>query len=92
MSRIKLWPHATIIAVLVAAIAGLGVWLYARHEQTVAAEALPDAARIQRVEGEVAFCDDRASTDANAQWIAAQANQPFSEGDRIYTRDNSRAS
>ncbi len=26
------------------------------------------------------------------QWIAATENQPFSVGDRIYTRDNSRAS
>jgi hypothetical protein len=92
MSRIKLWPHATIVAVVVALIAGLGVWFYAKHEQTVEAEALPNAARIQRVEGEVAYCDDRANTDANAQWTAATANQPFSEGDRIYTRDKSRAS
>lgn len=95
MSRIKLWPHATIIAVVVALIAGLGVWFYTKHEQTVDAEALPYAARIQRVDGEVAFCDDGTKTDATddkAQWTAATANQPFSEGDRIYTRDKSRAS
>ncbi len=30
--------------------------------------------------------------DDNRQWTAASANQPFSVGDRIYTRDNSRAS
>src|SRR6266850_2961094 len=92
MNRIKLWPHATIVAVVVALIAGLGVWFYTKHEQTVAAEALPYAARIQRVDGEVAFCNDRANTDANAQWTAATANQPFSEGDRIYTRDKARTS
>jgi uncharacterized protein DUF6600/FecR-like protein len=92
MNRIKLWPHATIIALAVAVIAGLGVWFYAKYEQSVAAEALPYAARIQRVEGEVAYCDDRANNDANVQWTAATANQPFSEGDRIYTRDNARAS
>src|ERR1043166_2907005 len=91
MNRIKIWPHATIIAVVVALIAGLGVWFYTKHEQTVEAEALPYAARIQRVDGEVAFCDDR-SNDVNAQWTAARANQPFSEGNRIYTRDNARAS
>ena len=92
MSRIRLWPHGTIVAAVFAVIAGLGVWFYAKHEQTVAAEALPNAARIQRIDGEVAFCDDRANTDANQQWTAATANQPFSEGDRIYTRDKSRAS
>jgi len=92
MNRIKVWPHVTIVVVLVALITGLGVWFYLRHEQTVEAEALPYAARIQRVDGEVAFCDDRANTDANAQWTAATANQPFSEGDRIYTRDKARTS
>jgi hypothetical protein len=64
MSRINLWPHGTIVAAVFAVIAGLGVWFYAKHEQTVEAEALPHAARIQRVEGEAAFCDDR-NTDAN---------------------------
>jgi hypothetical protein len=96
MSRFKLWPHGTIVAALFAVIAGLGVWFYTRHEQTVEAESLPYAARIQRIEGEVAFSDDRARNDAtdanNIQWTAATANQPFSEGDRIYTRDKSRTS
>ena len=92
MNRIKLWPHGIIAAAVFALVAGVGVWFYARHEQKVEAEALPNAARIQRVDGEVAFCADRSNTDANAQWTSATANQPFSEGDRIYTRDNSRAS
>src|SRR6185369_14985 len=90
MSRIKLWPHGTIVAAVFAVIAGVGVWFYAKHEQTVEAEALPYAARIQRVEGDVAFSDDQ-KIDANSQWTAATVNQPFSEGDRIYTRDKSRA-
>src|SRR5258707_10761783 len=92
MNTIKLWPHATILAVVVALAAGLGVWFYARHEQTVAAEALPNAARIQRVDGEVALSNSAANTDANAEWRPATANQPFSVGDRIYTRENSHAS
>lgn len=92
MSRIKLWPHVTIVAAALAVIAGLGVWFYAKQEQKVEAESLPNAARIQRVDGEVAFSDDRANTEANTQWTAATANQPFSEGDRIYTRENSRTS
>ena len=96
MSQIKVWPHMTIMAVLVALIAGLGVAFYMKHEQRVQASALPNAARIQRVDGEVAFSDalnpTTENTDANAQWTAATVNQPFSVGDRIYTRDNARTS
>jgi hypothetical protein len=92
MNRIKVWPHVTIVVAAVALIAGLGTWFYLKHEQTVAAEGLPYAARIQRVDGDVAFSDSRANADANTDWTAATANQPCSEGDRIYTRDNSRAS
>jgi hypothetical protein len=80
------------VAAVFALIAGLGVWFYAKHEPAAEAQTLPDAARIQRVDGQVAFCDDRANTDANTQWTAVTANQPFSEGDRIYTREKSRAS
>jgi len=67
------------VVVLVAVLAGLGVAWWMRHEQTVSAEALPYAARIQRVDGEVAYSDDRANADANPVWTAATANQPFSE-------------
>ncbi|HMG76102.1 MAG TPA: DUF6600 domain-containing protein [Pyrinomonadaceae bacterium] len=92
MNRIKLWPHATIVIAVFAIIAALGTYFWMKHEQTVSAEALPYAARIQRVDGEVAFSDVRAGTGANEQWTAATVNQPFSEGDRIYTRDNARTS
>src|SRR6266436_2678384 len=92
MNRIKLWPHATVLAAVVALVAGLGVWFYAKHEQSVTAAALPNAARIQRVDGQVALSNSPATTDANAEWRAATANQPFSVGDRIYTRENSHAS
>ena len=92
MNKIKLWPHATIVLVVVALVAGLGVYLWKNHEQSVSAEGLPYAARIQRVDGEVAFSDTRAGADGSQDWTAAAANQPFSEGDRIYTRDNARTS
>src|SRR6266705_1584780 len=91
MNRIKVWPHMTIVVLMVALVAGLGVYLWMNH-QTASAESLPYAARIQRVDGEVAFSDNRAGADGNQDWTAATANQPFSEGDRIYTRDNSRTS
>src|SRR6266404_5853022 len=95
MNNIRVWPHLTIVAVLCALIAGGGVALWVKHEQTVSAEALPNAARIQRVDGEVALNNGLANNQANAadtQWIAATPNQPFSVGDRIYTRENSHAS
>jgi hypothetical protein len=92
MNRIKLWPHVTIMVVAVAIIAGLGMAWWMKSDQSASAEGLPYAARIQRVEGEVAYSDDRANADANPQWTAATANQPFSAGDRIYTRENARTS
>ncbi|MEK6333735.1 MAG: DUF6600 domain-containing protein [Acidobacteriota bacterium] len=92
MNKIKLWPHVTIVVVLVAVLTGLGVAWWMKHDQTASAEGLPYAARIQRVEGEVAYSDDLANADANPQWTVATANQPFSEGDRIYTRDKARTS
>src|SRR5882672_5244616 len=92
MNGIKIWPHMTIVAVLVALIAGLGVAFWMKHEQTASAAELPYAARIQRVDGEVAFNNSLANADANTGWVAATPNQPFSVGDRIYTRDNARTS
>jgi hypothetical protein len=95
MNRIKVWPHITIMAGVVALIAAIGVGFWVNREQTASAEELPSAARIQRVDGEVAFSDRLPNADAansNAEWTAATPNQPFSVGDRIYTRDNSHAS
>lgn len=92
MNRIKVWPHLTVVAVVVALIAGAGVVYWMKGEPTASAEELPYAARIQRVDGEVAFSDSLAKPDSDAEWTAATANQPFSTGDRIYTRDNSRTS
>ena len=90
MSRFKVWPHLTIIAVAVALVSALGTMWYLKHEQTASAEALPFAARIQRVDGEVALSNGSVSDEA--QWVSASQNQPFSVGDRIYTRDNARTS
>jgi hypothetical protein len=95
MNRIKVWPHMTIVAVVVALIAGLGVGYWMRHEQTASAEELPYAARIQRVDGEVAFSDsvpNAGVNDGNVEWVPALPNQPFSVGDRIYTRENAHTS
>ncbi|HEX3185826.1 MAG TPA: FecR family protein, partial [Pyrinomonadaceae bacterium] len=95
MNNLKVWPHLTIIAIIIAVLAGVGVAWWMKHEPTGSAKEVPYAARIQRVDGDVAFSNGQEANATNAasdQWIAATANQPFSVGDRIYTRDNSRAS
>jgi hypothetical protein len=95
MKNLKVWPHLTIIAIVVAVLAGVGVAWWMKREPVASANEVPYAARIQRVEGDVALSnaqDANAANAANEPWIAAAANQPFSVGDRIYTRDNSRAS
>ena len=94
MNNLKVWPHLTIVAVICAVAAGVGVALWMKNERTATAEAVPNAARIQRVEGDVALNNGLATGDNSQsdQWYTATENQPFSVGDRIYTRDNSRAS
>jgi hypothetical protein len=92
MNRFKLWPHGAFVVAACALVTALGVYFWMKHEQNASAQELPYAARIQRVDGEVAFSDNRANADANQDWTAATANQPFSEGDRIYTRENARTS
>jgi hypothetical protein len=95
MQNLKVSPHLTIVALVCAIVAGVGVAMWMKHEKTASAEAIPNAARIQRVEGDVALSNGLDANTENAQtdqWVEATANQPFSVGDRIYTRDNSRAS
>jgi hypothetical protein len=92
MKEIKVWPHLTIVAVVCAVLAGVGVGWWMKHERTASAEAIPNAARIQRVEGEVALDNGDAGNAQSEEWIRATENQPVSVGDRIYTRDSSRAS
>ena len=94
MNNLKVWPHLTIIAVVIAVLAGVGVALWMKKEPTASAASVPNAARIQRVEGDVALNNGLAAGDNSQadQWYTASENQPFSVGDRIYTRDNSRAS
>ena len=93
MNNLKVWPHLAIIAIVIAVATGLGVaWWMKRGEPSASANEVPNAARIQRVEGDVALSNAQETNSNAEEWIAAGENQPFSVGDRIYTRDNSRAS
>src|SRR6185436_2041402 len=89
----KVWPHLTVVALIFAVLAAVAVGWWVRHEQNASAAALQNAARIQRVDGDVALNNSVTNADAaDTQWVQATANQPFTVGDRIYTRDNSHAS
>jgi FecR protein len=92
MNGFKVWPHLTVIALLGALLGGAAVALWSKHETTVQAQALPNAARIERVDGEVGLDRSLDNNGAPTQWLAATPNLPITVGDRIYVRDNSRAS
>jgi hypothetical protein len=90
MKAVKVWPHLTIVAIIFAVLGAGAVALWVKHERRASAEELPNAARIERVEGQVALNNSLAAADTD--WIQAVPNTPVSVGDRIYTRDNSRTS
>ena len=92
MNRFRTWPHLAMIGLLFLVLAAGAAALWVRHEQTVEASALPNAARIDRVSGEVGLNRGLDNNASNTQWVNAEQNTPISVGDRIYTKDNSDAS
>ena len=90
MNRIKLWPHGVLIALGVAVVAGIAVALWFKYERSAQASGLPNAARIERVDGQVGV-NRSLDNETNSQWIEARANTPVSVGDRLYTKENSRS-
>jgi FecR protein len=89
MNRIRLWPHGILIVLAFATVAAIVVGLWTKYERSAEAKALPNAARIERVEGQVGV--SQSLDTSNSQWVEAKANSPITVGDRIYTRDNSRS-
>jgi FecR protein len=87
MNRFRLWPHAALIVLAFAAVAGIAAALWTRYERTAEAKELPNAARVERVNGQVAI--NQSLDTSRPQWVEAAANTPVTVGDRIYTRDNS---
>src|SRR5437588_4251027 len=90
MDRIRFWPHAILIIVVCAVIGGAAALCGTKYERSAQASALPNAARIERVDGQVGL-NRSLDSQANGQWIEATPNTPVSVGDRIYTRENSRS-
>src|SRR5258708_19471022 len=89
MNRIKLWPHGILIVLAFASVAAIAAALWTKYERTAEAKALPNAARIERVEGQVGV--SQSLDNSNSQGVEAKANSSMTGGDRIYTRENSRS-
>jgi hypothetical protein len=89
MNRIKMWPHGALIILAFAVVGALGALLWTKYERKAEASSLPNAARIQRVEGQVGV-NQSADNSNNGQWITATPNMSVTAGDRIYTKQNSR--
>jgi FecR protein len=90
MNRIRVWPYAILIILGIAIVAGAAVFFWRKYEPSAAAKGVATAARIERVDGQVAINHSLDNT-SNSQWLAASANAPITVGDRLYTRDNSRS-
>src|SRR5437764_4411576 len=92
MRQLKVWPHMTLVALICALVGGGAAALWVRHQQRSEAKALPSAARVERVDGDVGVGRNAAGGADTQQWLQATTNTPVSAGERIYARDNSRAS
>jgi len=84
-----MWPHGALIILAFAAVGAVGAFLWAKYERHAEASSLPNAARIERVEGQVGV-NQSAQNSTDAEWVAATPNMPVSVGDRIYTKQNSK--
>jgi len=84
-----MWPHGALIILAFAVVGGVGALLWSKYERKAEASSLPNAARIERIEGQVGL---NQSTDnaSEGQWITATPNMSVTAGDRIYTKQNSR--
>jgi hypothetical protein len=84
-----MWPHGALIILAFAVVGAVGALLWTRYERKAEAGSLPNAARIERVEGQVGVNQDTDNSN-NGQWITATPNMSVTVGDRIYTKQNSR--
>ena len=85
-------PHVGIIGALIAVVAVASAALFLSRSEPKAAAFVPNAARIERVDGSVGVA--RALTepaDSELEWEEAVRNAPLSVGDRVYAREGSRA-
>jgi hypothetical protein len=91
MNRIKIWPHATLVVLGCAIVVGAAALFWTKYERTAEARTLPNAARIERVDGQVGLNHSLDASATKGDWVEATANTPITIGDRVYARDNSRS-
>jgi len=91
-NSIKVWPHLGIVFIAFALLGGVAAALWMRHEPKAEALALPHAARVERVDGEVGLSRSLSSDATEPQWVELTPNTPLTVGDRVYAREDSRAS
>lgn len=91
MKAFKLWPHVVLLVLGCAAIGGVVGYFLVSHEQSTQAQVIPSAARVERVDGQVAMSRELSNPEAGKQFVEITPNTPISAGDRIYTRDRSSA-
>jgi hypothetical protein len=84
-----MWPHGALIILAFAIIGAAGALLWTKYERKAEASSLPNAARLERVEGQVGL-NQSGDNSTNGQWITATPNMSVTVGDRIYTKQNSR--
>ncbi|MBV9923615.1 MAG: FecR domain-containing protein [Acidobacteria bacterium] len=90
---IRVWPHLTLIFLAFAALGAGAAALWMRHEPKAEAFSVPRAARVERVDGQVGLGRDlNGGTRDEEQWAELTPNTPVTVGDRLYARDDSRAS
>ena len=91
-NHIKFWPHLAAVFLVFGAIGAVVAGLWMRHEPKTEAMALPHAARVERVDGEVGLGRDFADGEQEPRWVVLTPNTPLTVGDRLYAREDSRAS
>ncbi|HJQ34822.1 MAG TPA: DUF6600 domain-containing protein, partial [Pyrinomonadaceae bacterium] len=84
--------HLALIALACALLGGGAAALLMKHRQGGEVKTLASAARVERVDGQVGVGHNFGEDGDAAQWVEATPNTPLSVGDRVYARDNSRAS
>src|SRR5215211_4406902 len=87
-NSIKLWPHLTLVFLVCAVLGGVAAALWMKHEPKAEALAVPRAARVERVDGEVGLGRDLDRADAGGEenWTELTPNTPLTVGDRLYAR------